>query len=165
MSEVLDFTWGQCDVKHASGTCQPNSDNHAVLLYPGPLAGAVHAIELHVEGFITFRAALDGLQVGQKLEAVVELDKDDYLVLSFPERPGVVGSAATSDLNLQTQRSFSVGQKLQATVVALPSDSTGTISSLQHRPCCLLQGSTCVSFRCAPDDWRNACSWSYCCQI
>ena len=65
------------------------------------------------------------LQVGQKLDAVVELDKEDYLVLSFPERAGVVGFAATSDLNLQAQRSFSLGQKLQATVVALPSQSTG----------------------------------------
>lgn len=69
------------------------------------------------------------LQVGQKLEAVVELDKDDYLVLSFPERVGVIGFAATSDLNLQGQRSFSLGQKLQATVVALPTDSTGAVSS------------------------------------
>ena len=63
--------------------------------------------------------------MGQKLDAVVELDKEDYLVLSFPERPGVVGFAATSDLNLTAQRSFSLGQKLQATVVALPSESTG----------------------------------------
>ena len=65
------------------------------------------------------------LQVGQKLDAVVELDKEDYLVLSFPERAGVVGFAAASDLNLQAQRSFSLGQKLQATVVALPCESTG----------------------------------------
>lgn len=63
--------------------------------------------------------------MGQKLDAVVELDKEDYLVLSFPERAGVVGFAATSDLNLQAQRSFSLGQKLQATVVALPYESTG----------------------------------------
>lgn len=66
--------------------------------------------------------------MGQKLEAVVELDKDDYLVLSFPERPGVVGFAASSDLNLrslQAARSFSVGQKLQATVVVLPTEATG----------------------------------------
>ena len=66
--------------------------------------------------------------MGQKLEAVVELDKDDYLVLSFPERAGVIGFAATSDLNLQSQRTFSLGQKLQATVVALPIDSTGAVS-------------------------------------
>lgn len=72
------------------------------------------------------------LQVGQKLEAVVELDKDDYLVLSFPEQAGVISFAATSDLNLQSQRSFSLGQKLQATVVALPAGSTGTVSSFQH---------------------------------
>jgi hypothetical protein len=68
------------------------------------------------------------LQIGQKLEAVVELTKDDYLVLSFPERPGVVGFAATSDLNLQSlqaPRSFSLAQKLQATITALPTDSTG----------------------------------------
>ena len=69
------------------------------------------------------------LQVGQKLEAVVELDKDDYLVLSFPERAGIVGFAATSDLNLQGQRSFSLGQKLQATVAALPAAGTGAASS------------------------------------
>ena len=58
----------------------------------------------------------------------MELSKDDYLVLSFPERPGVVGFAATSDLNLQSlqaPRSFSLGQKLQATITALPADSTG----------------------------------------
>ena len=67
------------------------------------------------------------LQVGQKLDAVVELDKEDYLVLSFPERPGVVGFAATSDFNLQAQRSFSLGQKLQATVMALPTESTGRL--------------------------------------
>ena len=69
------------------------------------------------------------MQVGQKLEAVVELEKDDYLVMSFPEHAGVVAFAATSDLNLSAPRSFSVGQKLQATVVALPSDSTGTMAS------------------------------------
>ena len=63
--------------------------------------------------------------MGQKLDAVVELHKEDYLVLSFPERAGVVGFAATSDLNLRAQRSFSLAQKLQATVVALPSESTG----------------------------------------
>jgi len=88
--------------------------------------------------------------MGQKLEAAVELDKDDYLVLSFPERPGVVGSAATSDLNLQTRRSFNVGQKLQATIVALPSDSTGALTFLQHRSYCPLQGGTYVPFRCGP---------------
>lgn len=69
------------------------------------------------------------LQVGQKLDAVVELDKEDYLVLSFPEQPGVVGFAATSDLNLTAQRSFSLGQKLQATVVVLPTESTGRPST------------------------------------
>lgn len=66
--------------------------------------------------------------MGQKLEAVVELSKDDYLVMSFPERPGVVGFAAASDLNLQSveaPRSFSLGQKLQATISALPADNTG----------------------------------------
>ena len=70
--------------------------------------------------------------MGQKLDAVVELDKEDYLVLSFPERAGVVGFAATSDLNLQAQRSFSLGQKLQATVMALPSERTG-----RHRLTCV----------------------------
>ena len=76
--------------------------------------------------------ACDWMQVGQKLEAVVELDKDDYLVLSFPERAGVIGFAATSDLNLQSQRTFSLGQKLQATVVALPTHSTGAASLLEQ---------------------------------
>jgi len=49
LSELLEFTWGECGVKHASGTCQPGNDDYAVLLYPGPLEGAVHAIELHVK--------------------------------------------------------------------------------------------------------------------
>ena len=56
----------------------------------------------------------------------MELSKDDYLVLSFPERSGVVGFAATSDLqSLQAPRGFSLGQKLQATITTLPADSTG----------------------------------------
>ena len=82
--------------------------------------------------FCTDLSAWNGLQVGEKLEAVVELEKDEYLVLSFPERAGVIGFAASSDLNLQAQRSFSLGQKLQATVVALPTDNTGTVSSSEH---------------------------------
>ena len=53
--------------------------------------------------------------------------------------------------------------------VVLLSDSTGVINSVQHRSYSLLEGSSCVATRCAPNDWRDAChgldaaKYSNCC--
>ena len=60
--------------------------------------------------------------------AVVELIKDDYLVLSLPKHDQALGFAAMSDFNVQNQEgqmAFSLGQQLQARVSSLPSRNTG----------------------------------------
>ncbi|KAL0048743.1 hypothetical protein WJX82_009925 [Trebouxia sp. C0006] len=60
--------------------------------------------------------------------AVVELVKDDYLVLSLPKHNQAVGFAAVTDFNLQSQEGrspFKLGQQVQARIAALPSAETG----------------------------------------
>lgn len=61
-------------------------------------------------------------------QAVVELVKDDYLVLSLPKHKHAIGFAATTDYNIQEQKSpaaFQLGQQMQARVAALPSICSG----------------------------------------
>ena len=69
------------------------------------------------------------LQVGKEhLKAVVELIKDEYLVLSLPEHKHALGFAAIADYNIQEQKSsapFQLGQQVQARVAALPSKRSG----------------------------------------
>ena len=62
-------------------------------------------------------------------QAVVELVKDDYLVLSLPKHKHAIGFAATTDYNIQEQKSpapFQLGQQVQARVAALPGVRSGT---------------------------------------
>jgi len=70
------------------------------------------------------------LQVSKELvNAVVELIKDDYLVLSLPNHKQAIGFAAVNDFNLPNQEGrapFTLGQQVQARITALPSDKTGT---------------------------------------
>lgn len=70
------------------------------------------------------------MQVSRELvTAVVELVKDDYLVLSLPKHNQAVGFAAVTDFNLQSQEGrspFKLGQQVQARIAALPSAETGT---------------------------------------
>jgi len=70
------------------------------------------------------------VQVSRELvTAVVELVKDDYLVLSLPKHNQAVGFAAVTDFNLQSQEGrspFKLGQQVQARIAALPSAETGT---------------------------------------
>eukprot|EP00798_Chlamydomonas_sp_ICE-L_P000495 gene495-1901_t len=69
------------------------------------------------------------LKVGAKVEAVVEMVKESYLVLSLPEQGGVLAFAATTDYNTQNVehvlRKFSIGQKLEGTVQVHPNASSG----------------------------------------
>ncbi|BDA47226.1 probable protein RRP5 homolog [Coccomyxa sp. Obi] len=67
-------------------------------------------------------------EVGAKVEGVVELVKDDYLVLSLPAQQHAIAFAATGDFNLgpaQEGRQFSPGQKLSAVVAAEASPENG----------------------------------------
>ena len=62
---------------------------------------------------------------------MVELVKDDYVVLSLPKHHQILGFAAVTDYNLQNQEGrmgFALGQQLQARVSALPSKDTGDAS-------------------------------------
>ncbi|CAO2824133.1 unnamed protein product [Amaranthus hypochondriacus] len=62
----------------------------------------------------------------ETVNAVVELIKEDYLVVSLPERDYAIGYAAITDYNMQRlqRKQFSIGQTILATIVALPNDST-----------------------------------------
>eukprot|EP00850_Spirogloea_muscicola_P009207 SM000051S17567 [mRNA] locus=s51:399348:414396:+ [translate_table: standard] len=62
------------------------------------------------------------IAVNDKLEAVVELVKDDYLVLTLPEHNNAVGFAATRDYN---QAVLDPHQALAAKVGSLPQKATG----------------------------------------
>ena len=69
--------------------------------------------------------------------AVVELVKDDYVVLSLPKYNQTLGFAAVTDYNLQNQEGrmgFALGQQLQARVSALPSKDTSD-ALLCFQPC------------------------------
>lgn len=68
-------------------------------------------------------------------KAVVELVKDDYLVLSLPAHKHAFGFAAICDYNIQEQKSpapFQVGQQVQARVAALPSKQSGMGNTVQY---------------------------------
>lgn len=73
-------------------------------------------------------------QVGTKAEAVVELVKDDYLVLSLPAQQQAIAFAATGDFNLGSRahegRRYTPGQKLQAVVVVQASPANGVAAAL-----------------------------------
>ncbi|XP_010557958.1 PREDICTED: rRNA biogenesis protein RRP5 isoform X2 [Tarenaya hassleriana] len=62
------------------------------------------------------------LELHQRVNAVVEMVKEHYLVLSIPEYDYTIGYASVSDYNTQNfpTRRFSTGQSVVASVVALP---------------------------------------------
>ena len=77
---------------------------------------------------------LGACQVGARVDARVELTKDDYAVLSLPDHGNALGFAATSDFNLRpgdAARTFTPGQRITATVAAAASQETGG-----ERACC-----------------------------
>lgn len=65
-------------------------------------------------------------KVHETVKAVVELVKEDYLVVSLPEHNFSIGYAAVADYNMQKlhRKQFSTGETVVATIMALPSDST-----------------------------------------
>lgn len=72
------------------------------------------------------REASKDLEVHQTVNAIVEIVKENYLVLSLPEYNSSIGYASVSDYNTQKfpQKQFLNGQSVIATVMALPSLST-----------------------------------------
>ncbi|PQQ21311.1 rRNA biogenesis protein RRP5 isoform X1 [Prunus yedoensis var. nudiflora] len=72
------------------------------------------------------REASDGLEEHQTVNAIVEIVKENYLVLSIPKYNYAIGYASISDYNTQKfpQRQFLNGQSVNATVMALPSPTT-----------------------------------------
>ncbi len=78
--------------------------------------------------------------MGAKVEAVVELVKDDYLVLSLPAQQQTIAFAATSDFNLGSRahnsRQFIPGQKILAVVVEQASPENGAPASVLLRILC-----------------------------
>lgn len=67
--------------------------------------------------------------MGARVEAVVELVKDDYIVFSLPAQQHAIAFAAAGDFNLsgpaQGRRQFTPGQKLSGVVAALSSPENG----------------------------------------
>lgn len=72
------------------------------------------------------REAYKELQPHQTVNAIVEIVKENYLVLSLPEYNYAIGYASVSDYNTQkfAQKQFLHGQSVIASVMALPSPST-----------------------------------------
>nr|XP_015898902.2 rRNA biogenesis protein RRP5 isoform X1 [Ziziphus jujuba var. spinosa] len=72
------------------------------------------------------REASKELEVHQTVNAIVEVVKENYLVLSVPEYNYALGYASVSDYNTQKlkQKQFLNGQSVIATVMALPSPAT-----------------------------------------
>lgn len=72
------------------------------------------------------REASKDLEVHQTVNAIVEIVKENYLVLSVPECNYAIGYASVSDYNTQKfpRNQFLNGQSVIATVMALPSPST-----------------------------------------
>ncbi|XP_022966127.1 rRNA biogenesis protein RRP5 [Cucurbita maxima] len=66
------------------------------------------------------------LEINQTVHTVVEAVKENYLVLSLPECGYTIGYASTYDYNTQRlpQKQFAIGQRVAASVVALPCPST-----------------------------------------
>ncbi|XP_047328490.1 rRNA biogenesis protein RRP5 [Impatiens glandulifera] len=63
------------------------------------------------------------LKLHQKVNAVVEIVKENYLVLSIPEFNHVIGYASLYDYNTQkfAKKQFDIGQSLVVTVMEIPS--------------------------------------------
>ncbi|KAK6244021.1 hypothetical protein QUC31_010430 [Theobroma cacao] len=72
------------------------------------------------------REASKDLEVHQTVNAVVEIVKEHYLVLAIPEYNYAIGYASKADYNTQKfpQKQFVNGQRVIATVMALPSPTT-----------------------------------------
>ncbi|XP_024994056.1 rRNA biogenesis protein RRP5 isoform X2 [Cynara cardunculus var. scolymus] len=72
------------------------------------------------------RSAHKDLEVHQTVNAVVEVVQENYLVLSIPDAKFALGYASLSDYNTQTlqPKQFVNGQRVSASVVALPDSST-----------------------------------------
>ncbi|XP_059646446.1 rRNA biogenesis protein RRP5 [Cornus florida] len=66
------------------------------------------------------------LEVHRSVNAIVEIVKENYLVLSLPEYNFTIGYASISDFNTQKlpPKQFVNGQSVTATIMALPSPST-----------------------------------------
>ncbi len=79
------------------------------------------------------------LQAGmQNQQAVVELLKDEFAVLSLPQAGHVIGFAATRDYNLQTPRGarqLKPGQHATVSVAAPASAETGDVLSSAKQLC------------------------------
>jgi rRNA biogenesis protein RRP5 len=73
-------------------------------------------------------ATTENLQKHQKVTAVVELIKDDYLVLSLLDQGNAICFASTGDYNLQVKdahQRYQPGQRLPATVEELAEEGPG----------------------------------------
>ncbi|PON46626.1 Polyribonucleotide nucleotidyltransferase [Parasponia andersonii] len=72
------------------------------------------------------REASKDLEVNQTVNAVIEIVKENYLVLSIPKYNCALGYASKSDYNSQKfpQKQFLNGESVVATVMALPTPST-----------------------------------------
>ncbi|XP_020972176.1 rRNA biogenesis protein RRP5 isoform X3 [Arachis ipaensis] len=72
------------------------------------------------------RESLKDLVLHQTVNAVVEIVKENYLVVSIPENNYIIGYASVSDYNTQRfpQKKFLNGQSVVATVMAFPSPET-----------------------------------------
>ncbi|KAG9134768.1 hypothetical protein Leryth_001080 [Lithospermum erythrorhizon] len=69
------------------------------------------------------------LEVNRNVNAIVEIVKEHYLVLSLPEYGNAIGFASLNDYNTQKlpPKQFSVGQSVIATIMALPTSSCGRL--------------------------------------
>lgn len=70
------------------------------------------------------------LQVGERLSCVVQLLKDDYVVVSLPDHKHAIGYVSRLDYNLQgeanaNQAPWQQGQRLTVVGSALPDDENG----------------------------------------
>ncbi|PPD84400.1 hypothetical protein GOBAR_DD18640 [Gossypium barbadense] len=72
------------------------------------------------------REASKALELHQTVNAVVEIVKEHYLVIAIPEYNHAIGYASIADYNTQKlpQKQFVNGQRVIATVMALPSPET-----------------------------------------
>ncbi|TYJ18682.1 hypothetical protein E1A91_A09G140100v1 [Gossypium mustelinum] len=72
------------------------------------------------------REASKALELHQTVNAVVEIVKEHYLVIAIPEYNHAIGYASIADYNTQKlpQKQFLNGQRVIATVMALPSPET-----------------------------------------
>ncbi|KAI3446386.1 hypothetical protein Pfo_003051 [Paulownia fortunei] len=73
------------------------------------------------------REAHKELEVNQIVNAVVEIVKENYLVLSLPAYSFTIGYASLTDYNTQKlpPKQFTHGRSVSATVMALPAPATG----------------------------------------